>query len=66
MNTETPEEKIRRLEKMGYLAPDCRTCQDDAYPALIAGKAFPFGPSHRASDRCLSGRRNHCSCDTCF
>lgn len=24
------------------------------------------GPRHEASTRCESGRRNHCSCDTCF
>lgn len=24
------------------------------------------GPSHDASDRCESGKRPHCSCDTCF
>ena len=24
------------------------------------------GPPHFASSRCESGRRNHCSCDTCF
>jgi hypothetical protein len=25
-----------------------------------------FHPSHDASDRCRSGKRAHCSCDTCF
>jgi hypothetical protein len=25
-----------------------------------------FHPSHDASDRCESGKREHCSCDTCF
>lgn len=25
-----------------------------------------FAPSHTASPRCLSGKRNHCTCDTCF
>lgn len=23
-------------------------------------------PNHFASSRCESGRRNHCTCDTCF
>lgn len=23
-------------------------------------------PSHTASDRCRSGHRNHCTCDTCY
>jgi len=25
-----------------------------------------FHPPHEASRNCCSGRRNHCSCDTCF
>lgn len=24
------------------------------------------GPSHSASDRCQSGKRNHCTCNACF
>lgn len=34
-------------------ADDCKGCQQG-------------GPSHYASDRCESGKYNHCSCDTCF
>jgi len=26
----------------------------------------PMMPSHTASARCESGRRPHCTCDTCF
>lgn len=29
----------------------------------VVGTIFP---SHFASDRCESGRRNHCTCDICF
>jgi hypothetical protein len=25
-----------------------------------------FQPGHAASTRCMSGRRAHCTCDTCF
>ncbi len=25
-----------------------------------------FFPNHYASERCQSGKRNHCTCDTCF
>lgn len=25
-----------------------------------------FFPNHFASSRCQSGKRNHCTCDTCF
>jgi hypothetical protein len=28
--------------------------------------AFGFAPSHKASERCMSGKRPHCTCDTCF
>ena len=34
---------------------NCPTCQ-------LGGMM----PPHFASPRCESGRRNHCSCDTCF
>ncbi len=36
---------------------DCPTCRSSH------GK---FGPRHRASAACESGRRSHCSCDRCF
>lgn len=26
----------------------------------------PMMPSHTASDRCESGKRPHCTCDTCY
>jgi hypothetical protein len=28
--------------------------------------ALPGAPAHQASELCRSGRRDHCSCDTCF
>ena len=38
----------------------CEICQ----PAMAGGtKMVPY---HDASDRCQSGKRTHCSCDTCF
>lgn len=40
--------------------PSCRTCTE-SNPFGIA-----FVPSHRASSRCQSGGRNHCTCDSCF
>ena len=39
--------------------PGCRAC------AIISIEGG-FGPPHNASQRCKSGKRNHCSCDTCF
>jgi hypothetical protein len=32
----------------------------------IATKYEGFGPPHKASVNCESGKRNHCTCDTCF
>lgn len=36
---------------------DCEAC--------VAAREFG-GPSHYASPRCRSGKRPHCTCDTCF
>jgi hypothetical protein len=38
---------------------NCKYCQE-------IKASGGFGPSHFASPNCRSGRRNHCSCDTCF
>lgn len=38
----------------------CPTCEREK----AAGNAF--FPRHEASRRCESGKRPHCSCDTCF
>lgn len=38
----------------------CQTCERE----LAAGNTF--FPPHVASDRCESGKYNHCTCDTCF
>jgi hypothetical protein len=35
----------------------CSTCQDPAQRG---------GPSHTPSQNCKSGKRPHCSCDTCY
>lgn len=63
---ETIEQRIERLERQGAIQPECPTCQREAYPALYAGKHLPFVPRHTASQRCKSGQRPHCTCDTCF
>lgn len=61
---------IKRLEGLGVLDPNCKTCQHDYYPFYrdewVQGKDGPMGPRHTASDRCRSGKRPHCTCDTCF
>ena len=38
----------------------CRTCRE------TQRDPSHFGPYHDASPRCESGKRSHCSCDTCF
>ena len=62
---EAPSERIARLEKIGYLDPNCKSCQEIFYPAYWKGMT-PFAPSHKPSDRCESGKRPHCTCDVCF
>jgi hypothetical protein len=44
----------RRRHKL----PGCSYCKGEG--------ANTFHPPHDASDRCESGKRNHCSCDRCF
>lgn len=37
-----------------------------AYCDRMRAERTTFHPPHDASSNCQSGRRNHCSCDTCF
>jgi hypothetical protein len=60
------EEWIEQLEAEGHLDPTCPTCIKVFYPHMRAHDEFPFAPHHKASARCESGRRPHCSCGTCF
>lgn len=61
---ETREEMIARWERMGSLDPNCPSCKEfydnPKHPSDV------FAPNHRPSDRCQSGKRPHCTCDTCF
>ncbi len=45
----------RRLSTVG----ECAYCDAER-------NGSGFHPSHDASDRCESGKHNHCTCDTCF
>jgi hypothetical protein len=59
----TREEIIKWLEDRGSLVPGCLGCQE-RYEAVN-----PFSvlaPNHEASRFCESGKRNHCTCDSCF
>jgi len=69
LNVEPPETRdqaIKRMEKSGLLDPDCKTCRAEAYARTDKMPYDVWMPSHRASSRCRSGGRNHCTCDTCF
>lgn len=59
--TETHAERLARLEKLGLIDPNCCGCRE-----WYEKDKYPFVPSHNASPRCQSGKRNHCSCDTCW
>lgn len=59
---------IRQYERMvqtGSIDPACTICQD-RYGTLPFVTPNVFGPTHKASSRCQSGKRPHCTCDTCF
>lgn len=61
------EKAIKDLEKEGKLDPNCKGCEE-FYEQMRKGKQFwtIFAPRHKASESCRSGKRNHCTCDTCF
>jgi len=63
MSNETREQMIARWESEGWLVPDCPGCRE-RYEAKMPTDVF--GPRHTASSRCESGKREHCSCGTCF
>lgn len=58
------------LKNVRDLRSDVRRHQVDegacAYCDRERQAGSTFHPSHDASDRCESGKRPHCSCDTCF
>lgn len=62
------EDRIKELESTGDFNPNCETCQVHFYPAVKSGDSITsvFAPRHKASDKCKSGKYNHCSCDICF
>jgi phage FluMu protein Com len=64
MPGETREEMIARWERDGYLDPNCPRCQE-FYDSKLTPNLV-FAPHHKAKDNCESGKRPHCTCDTCF
>lgn len=63
---ETRQEQIARWEREGWLDPACPGC---AYIYRATGHLpteVAMGPHHDPSPCCRSGKRPHCTCDTCF
>jgi len=60
---------IKLLEARGALDPDCTECLRRMYPYISWLNGYPqlpFYPNHSAVSTCASGRRAHCTCDSCF
>lgn len=51
---------IERLRLKAAEHPDCPVCQK----RIETGNFI--GPGHNPSQFCRSGKRNHCSCSTCY
>ena len=52
---------VKRKHRRHKLPPgECKTCDRERW------LSNEFHPSHDATERCKSGKHNHCSCDTCF
>ena len=64
----TIAEVLIKLEEDGLIDSTCQTCREVFIPQLQEGKTLGqiFAPRHQASRRCESGKRAHCTCDTCF
>lgn len=63
--SETREEQIKRWEAEGRLDPGCWGCKEWFYSS-DQPPSDVFAPRHNASGGCESGKRPHCTCDTCF
>jgi hypothetical protein len=53
-----PDQQPKQRRYILPWAAGCVTCSQ-----RLPGEMMP---PHDASDRCESGKRNHCSCDICF
>lgn len=63
---ETRDEQLARWEREGALDPTCTMCREEVYARTDTMPADVWMPRHQASSRCQSGKRAHCTCDTCF
>lgn len=63
----TPAEMYDRRVALGSIDPSCPSCVSYfGAPGDPLRNGDAFAPRHEASDRCQSGKRAHCTCDTCF
>jgi hypothetical protein len=58
---ETVEERLDRMQREGVIVLGCSGCEP-----FFEGGGVAFGPRHKPSDRCESGKHPHCTCDVCF
>lgn len=56
--------QVAVMTEHGSIDPDCATCQRTFLSAERPVNVM--APRHTASVRCQSGKRPHCTCDTCF
>lgn len=56
--------QVERLEAVGSIDPECAACRDYFYGA--ENPLNVMAPRHKASSRCESGKRLHCTCPVCW
>lgn len=57
---ETKPQRVARLERQGCIVRGCKGCE------VLFENPDTMAPRHKPSERCKSGKRPHCTCDTCF
>lgn len=63
MTAEQREERIKKMESVGWIAPDCEACR----PVYEDPEAKEPMVHHRPSRCCrVGGVRPHCTCRACF
>ena len=60
----TRAEIVAAMESDGDMVPGCHGCAERY--AAEDPQGGVFAPRHKASARCESGRRPHCTCDVCW
>lgn len=66
MTQEEIDRHIEYLEMLGSIEKACKYCERELYPQYKKGNFNVMAPRHKASNRCKSGKKPHCTCDVCF